>query len=106
MQRIAMTALGLASICACGGVRGSTVPIVDGQHVYPLHVHPSLSGAKPITNARAPGRGTQGSPTSPPFVTFDYPDPPELANGAIDVPSFVAQPAPTQLRKRSRHQQR
>jgi hypothetical protein len=106
MRRIALVAVGLASLCACKGVRGSTVPIVDGQPVYPLHVHPSLSGAKPIPDARAPGRGTQGSPTSPPFVTTDYPDPPESASGVLEQPDAFAQPGPHPLRKDDRRHPR
>jgi hypothetical protein len=80
MQRIAIAALGLATLCACEGVRASTVPIVDGQPVYPLHVHPSLSGAPAPADWRAPGRGTRGSPNTPPFFTVDYRDPPEMGN--------------------------
>ena len=65
-------------LCACQGVRASNIRVGLGeQPQYPLHVHPSLSGLPPLPNERAEGRGTRGSPLTPPLVMTDYPDPPQ-----------------------------
>lgn len=65
-------------ICACGARSSPHWAGVEEQPVYPLRVHPALSGTPPPPDARAPGRGTRGSPTTPPLVSTDYPDPPEV----------------------------
>jgi len=95
MRRYAIAASLLVPLCACG-VRASNIQADrwGGQPQFPLHVHPSLSGKPYPANARAPGRGTQGSPTSPPFLTLDYPDPPMLMRTPPDAPGAVAHAQP------------
>ncbi len=106
MRSIAIAASVLASVCACG-VRSSNIKVGLGeQPVWPLHVHPSLSGAPAPANARAPGRGTRGSPKSPPFIVYDYPDPPELAMGLADEPPAAASPQPSEGKPGSKRRAR
>lgn len=107
MRSIAIAASVLASVCACGGVRSSNIEVGWGeQPVWPLHVHPSLSGTPALADARAPGRGTRGAPTSPPFVVYDYPDPPEFAIVLPNEPQAVATPQPDEGERRSRRRGR
>ncbi len=87
----------LVPICACGARSSSAWLGIGEQPVYPLHVHPALSGRPGPADARAPGRGTRGTPTSPPFVTTDYPDPPEVWSTPVVSPEPIAtgpRPAP------------
>ncbi len=91
-MRAIVIAACLAAPCflgACKGVRASNIRVGWGeQPQFPLHVHPSLSGLPPIPNERADGRGTRGSPLTPPLVMSDFPDPPQYA---ITPPGPMAQ---------------
>jgi hypothetical protein len=106
MRSIAWVAVIAAPLCACTGVRASNIRVGLGeQPVFPLHVHPSLSGTSAPANMRASGRGTRGSPLSPPLISMDYPDPPEFAINPPGSPEAVATPL-EQPRPRIRMQRR
>ncbi|MFT3924133.1 MAG: hypothetical protein QM778_16480 [Myxococcales bacterium] len=102
-MRISVMAALAISMCACGGVRSSNIKVGWGeQPVFPLHVHPSLSGKPAPANARAAGRGTRGSPTSLPFIALDYPDPPEFAIHPPEEQPIATSPGPVRRSRSGR----
>ncbi len=80
----------LLGLGACASPSSPAARGIEEQPVYPLHVHPSLSGAPWPVDARAPGRGTRGALVNAPFFTPDYPDPPMLWSSSQAGPEALA----------------